>query len=147
MWLRVHKLARTWRALMSVGLTVVGTSAGMSVWRVALAHQTRIWTYKLTSVSPGEWLAWCLGALESETGVCSEQLGRASPAPPSHHPLLSPVGRGESLFSGFSLLPVNQIKPEHSTSLYSAPLFHEHLYTLIMFWKFLGSENLIVNRI
>lgn len=54
MWPRVHKPARTWPALMSVGLMVVETSAGMSVWRGALAHQTCTWTYKLTSVSPGE---------------------------------------------------------------------------------------------
>lgn len=58
MWLSVHRLARTWPALMSVGLTVVvATSAATSVWRVVPVHRTHFWTHELTSVSPGEWPA------------------------------------------------------------------------------------------
>lgn len=54
MWLRVDRPARTWLALRPVGFMVAVTSAGTSVWRAVPAHQTPIWTPRLTSVSRGE---------------------------------------------------------------------------------------------
>lgn len=53
-WPHVDKPARTWPALRPVGLMMVVTSARVSVWRAVPAHQTPIWTSRLTFVSPGE---------------------------------------------------------------------------------------------